>query len=144
MTIFTSFSREGEKGLSVSQATQLRRLLRPLNSEYFVTKKTLVDLAFKDKGIDVFSMEGSLGLVLGDADAYEIAKKVYEFSKSNQELKFFGAYYDGKYIDNDTFMEMAKMPSREVLIGRLLGMMKYPISSLYIVLSEISKNKNNN
>ena len=49
ISVFTSFSKAGEKGLSVAQMTELKRLLRSMKSEYFVTKKTLIDLAVKDK-----------------------------------------------------------------------------------------------
>ena len=143
ITIFASFSRKGEKGLSVSQITELRRLLRQIGSKFIVTKKTLIDLAFKQlkKEIDVFGMNGSIGLAVGKGDAYAIAKKIFEFARKNQALQFFGAMYDGKFIGADEFVEMAKMPSRDALIGRLLGMMKYPLSSLAIVLNEICKKK---
>ncbi len=152
ITVFTSFARSGEKGLSVAQMTQLKRLLREALSEYVVTKKTLVERAAKEMGqgeIDVYGMAGSLGLVvgpprLGEAgkdEPYGIAKKVYEFAKKNPALQFFGALVNGTFISKEQFMEMAKMPSKEVLIGRLLGMMKYPITSLYVVMSEIEKQK---
>ena len=142
LTVFTSFGRTGEKGLSVAQMTELRRLLRSINADYLVTKKTIIDRAVKDSGdVDVLSMVGSLGLAMGKDDAYVTAKKLYEFAKKNTALQFFGALFDGKFISNDQFMEMAKMPSREVLLGRLFGMLKYPLSSLAIVMNEISKKK---
>ena len=144
LTVFTSFSKASEKGLSVAQMTELKRLLRSLKSEYFVTKKTLIDLATKDgqyDGLDVYGMEGSVGLVLGDDDPYLVAKKVYEFSRKNPALHFWGALMDGKFIGKDGFLEIAKMPSKEVLIGRLLGMLTYPIRGLAVVLSEIAKSK---
>ncbi len=142
ITVFTSFARAGEKGLSVSQMTQLKRLLREAHSEYVVTKKTLVDRAAKEMGtseIDVYGMSGSLGLVVGKDEPYGVAKKVYEFAKKNPALQFFGAVVNGAFISKEEFLEMAKMPSKEVLIGRLFGMMKYPITSLYVVMSEIAK-----
>lgn len=144
ITVFTSFARSGEKGLSVAQMTQLKRVLREAHSEYVVTKKTLVERAAKEMGtaeIDVYSMAGSLGLVVGKDEPYGIAKKLYEFAKKNSALQFFGAVVDGGFISKEQFIEMAKMPSKEVLIGRLLGMMKYPLTGLAIVLSEISKKK---
>lgn len=143
ITVFTSFARTGEKGLSVAQMTQLKRLLREANSEYVVTKKTLVEMATKEMSketpIDVYSMAGSLGLVVGNEEPYGVAKKIYEFARKNPALKFFGAIIEGKFISTEQFLEIAKMPSKEVLIGRLLGMMKYPITSLYVVMSEIVK-----
>lgn len=144
IVVFTSFSKAGEKGLSVAQMTMLKRLLRELGSEYFVTKKTLIDLATKDKnydGLDVYGMEGSVGLVLGSGDSYGVAKNVYNFSKKNPALHFWGAIIDGKFIDMDAFLEIAKMPSREVLLGRLVGMLTYPVRGLAVALSEVAKNK---
>lgn len=148
ITVFTSFARTGEKGLSVAQMMQLKRLLREAKSEYVVTKKTLVEMATKDISkeapIDVYDMVGSLGLVVGNEEPYSIAKKLYEFSRKNPALKFFGAVIGGAFISKEQFLEMAKMPSKEILIGRLLGMMKYPITSLYVVMSEVVKKKQTN
>lgn len=144
ITVFTSFSKPGEKGLSVAQMAELKRLLRGMSSEYFVTKKTLMDLALKDKkydGLDMYKMEGSVGLVLGNDDPYAVAKKVYEFSRKNPSLHFLGAVMDGKFVGKDGFLEIAKMPSKEVLIGRLVGMLTYPMRGLAVALSEIAKGK---
>ena len=151
IVVFTSFSKAGEKGLSVAQMTELKRALRSLGSEYFVTKKTLINLALRqaqdkqpDKnydGLDVYGMDGSVGLVLGGSDSYGVAKSVYNFSKKNPALHFWGALVDGKFIDADAFLEIAKMPSREILLGRLVGMLTYPITGLCVVLGEISKQR---
>ena len=144
--VFTSFSRAGEKGLSVAQMTELKRSLGPLGSEYIVTKKTLIDLTLRQAqgkqqydGLDVYGMDGSVGLVLGGSDSYVVAKSVYNFSKKNPALHFWGAIVDGKFIDTDAFLEIAKMPSREMLISRLVGMLTYPITGLCVVLGEVSK-----
>lgn len=149
ISVFTSFSQSGEKGLSVAQMTELKRLLRSLGAEYFVTKKTLIDLALRQAqgkqpsknydGLDVYSMEGSVGMVLGGDDPYLVAKKVYEFSRKNASLHFWGAIMDDKFLGKDGFLEIAKMPSKEVLIGRLLGMLTYPMRGLAVALSEIAK-----
>jgi len=144
ITVFTAFTAEGQKGLSVAQLQQFKRLLRESESEYVITKKTIMDRAFGKgyDGLDIFEMAGSVGLVLGRGDAYAIAKQIYEFSRKNDALKFFGALLDGRFIGTDGFLEIAKMPSRDVLLARLFSMMQYPITGLAIVLSEISKQKN--
>lgn len=143
ITVFTSFSKAGEKGMSVAKMTELKRLLRAMNSEYFVTKKTLMDLTFKNyDGLDIYKMEGSIGLVIGDEDPYMIAKKVYEFSKKNPTLHFWGAVLEGKFVGKDGFLEIAKLPSKEILIGRLLGMLTYPMRGLAVVISEVAKKNN--
>ena len=142
ITIFTSFSKPGEKGLSVAQSTQLKRLLRENEAEYIVTKKTLMEKAFvKNEDVNIYNVAGSPGLVLGYGDPYNTAKKVYEFSKKNQALAFWGALMDGKFMNTSLFMEIAKMPSKEVLLGRLVGMMTYPIRGLAVALSEIAKTR---
>ncbi|OGN17527.1 MAG: 50S ribosomal protein L10 [Candidatus Yanofskybacteria bacterium RIFCSPHIGHO2_02_FULL_50_12] len=144
ITIFTSFARAGEKGLSVAQMTELKRALRDAHSEYVVTKKTLIDRAIPDNGVDVYGMQGSLGLVIGNDEPYGLAKKVYDFAKKNPALQFFGALLDGGFITKEQFLEMAKMPSREILLGRLVGMLTYPMRGLAVVLSEIEKKKLSN
>ncbi len=143
ITVFTTFSRAGEKGLSVAQMSELKRALRAMDAELFVTKKTLMDLALKElkSEADVYGMEGSVGLVLGNGDVYAISKKLYEFAKKNKALQFFGAIFENNFMGKDGFLEMAKMPSKETLLARLFGMMKYPISGLAIVLSEVAKKK---
>ncbi|OGN06372.1 MAG: 50S ribosomal protein L10 [Candidatus Yanofskybacteria bacterium RIFCSPHIGHO2_01_FULL_45_42] len=142
ITIFTTFSRAGEKGLSVAQMQELKRALRGIESEYLVTKKTLIDKALKAgkyDGVDIYGVSGSVGLVVGQGDAYSVSKKVYEFAKKNPVLQFFGAIFEGKFVDGIKFKEMAMMPSREMLLGRLLGMMKYPLTAMAIVLRQISE-----
>ncbi len=144
ITVFTTFSRAGEKGLSVAQMSELKKALRAMDAEYFVTKKTLMDLVLKEsksEGVDVYNMDGSVGLVMGTGDAYAISKKLYEFAKKNKALQFFGAIFESHFMDKEGFLEMAKMPFKETLLARLFGMMKYPISGLAIVLKEVAKKK---
>lgn len=141
IAIFTTFSRAGEKGLSVAQMRELKNSLRG-SAEYFVTKKSLIEKTLKSKnydGVDVYSIDGSMGVVFSEGDVYAVSKKLYEFAKKNPALQFFGAIFEKNFLAKDAFIEMAKMPSREVLLGRLFGMMKYPISGLAIVLKEVAK-----
>lgn len=158
ISVFTTFSRVGEKGLSVAQMRELKNSLKGL-AEYFVTKKSLIQKALREMkadasvgsptsgeperrsydGIDVYGIEGSMGVVFSEGDAYAVSKKLYEFARKNPALQFFGAIFGKNFLAKDAFMEMAKMPSRETLIIRLLGMMKYPLTGLAVVLNEISK-----
>ncbi|MEX2090753.1 MAG: 50S ribosomal protein L10 [Candidatus Paceibacterota bacterium] len=143
LSIFTTFSRAGEKGLTVAQMRELKNSVRG-TADYFVTKKSLIEKALKDlkyDGIDVYGIEGSMGVVFSEGDAYAISKKLYEFAKKNPALQFFGALFENNFLNKEAFLEMAKMPSREVLLARLFGMIKYPISGLAIVLNEVAKKK---
>ena len=143
ITIFTSFARVGEKGLDVSSMRTLKKGLRDVNSEYLVEKKTLLDRALKEnkKEIDIFQYQGSMGVALGYGDEQSAVKSVYNFARKHPALKYFGAIQAGKFMDLVQFTEFAKLPSKEVMIARLLGMMRYPISALAVALDQISKKK---
>jgi large subunit ribosomal protein L10 len=144
ITLFTTFARAGEPGLSVSQMQAMKRALRAGESEYLVVKKTLLDKALaelKYDGVDVFGMDGSTGLVLGHGDVYAVTKALYKFAKEFPALKVFGGWMDGRLLTRDEVLEMATLPSRDELIARLLGMMKSPLSQLAIVLGQIEKQK---
>lgn len=143
ITIFTSFAREGEKGLNVSAMRELKKGLKSVDSDYLVEKKTLLDKALKDvkKDLDIFQYRGSLGVVFGYGDEPSIAKSLYNFARKNPALKFFGALWGSKFMDVAEFTEFAKLPSKEVLIARLLGLMKYPISAMAILLNKIAESK---
>ena len=142
ITIFSTFARAGEKGLSVAKIRDLRKELRPVNAEYLVEKKTIVDKFLKEekKEADVFKYDGSLGLVLGYEDEVSVAKSAYTFARKNPELKLFDGIFGGKIIGSDLIVELAKLPSREILLGRVAGMIKYPISGLVNVLQANLRN----
>ena len=145
MIIFTSFSRVGEKGLSVSQMRGLRKNLKNQNAEYIVAKKNLIRVSAERSGvsklIDVGDFEGSLGLVLGgkEGDSIALSKEVCNFSKTNQALRVLGAVLEKQYIDADKLVELAKFNSKETLVAGLFGMMQYPIKNLLVLLSNIKK-----
>lgn len=144
ITIFTTFARAGEPGLTVAKLQELKRALKASEGEYMVAKKTLVQKAIEDlkyDGLDVFSMDGSMGLVVAHGDAYAVAKALYQFAKANPALKLFGAWTDGHALSQAELIDMAVLPSREELIARLLGMMKYPLSSLAVVLDQVAKQR---
>lgn len=144
ITIFTTFARAGEPGLSVAQLQELKRALRQSDGEYVVAKKTLVDKALHDlnyDGVDVFGMDGSMGLVLGHGDVYAIAKQLHQFAKANPALKLFVAWMDGHALSHEQLVEMATLPTRDELLARLMGMLQYPLSSLAVVLNQVVKQK---
>ncbi len=143
ITIVTSFSQAGSKGLNVSNMKELRKSLRPLNSEYEVTKKTVLDKALtsEQKASQIFLNQGSIGVAYGYGDPFGVAKALYQFAKKNTALKLYGAYLGSEFMDEAQLLEMAKLPSKEVLIGRLVGMLSYPMRSLAVVLDQIAKSR---
>jgi large subunit ribosomal protein L10 len=144
LTVFTTFARAGESGLSVAQMETLKRALLKADGEYVVAKKTLVNKALTDlnyDGVDVFGMDGSMGLVLAHGDAFAIAKVLYAFAKENPALKLYAAWMDGHLMSRAELIDIATLPSRDELLARLLGMLKYPLSSLAVVLNQVAKGK---
>ncbi|HEY4484294.1 MAG TPA: 50S ribosomal protein L10 [Candidatus Paceibacterota bacterium] len=143
--IFTSFSREGEKGLSVAQMRNLKRTLKSIGAEYLVAKKNLIRISTERSGVsslvDVSKFDGSVGLAVGgkEMDSIVLSKNVYDFSKTNPVFKILGAVIENKYLDADTFKEFAKLGSKEMLVARFLGMMQYPIKNLLVLLANIKK-----
>ncbi len=144
ITIFTTFARTGEPGLTVGQMQELKRSLRAAEGEYLVAKKTLVSRAMQDlkyDGVDVFGMDGSMGLVLGHGDVFAVAKALYQFAKAHPSLKLYAAWTDGHAVNHQELLDMATLPSREELLARLMGMLQYPLRSLAIVLDQVAKSK---
>jgi len=145
MVIFTSFSREGEKGLSVAQMRRLKKGLKDIGAEYIVAKKNLIGISAKNSGltelVDVGSFNGSLGLVLGKKgeDSIVLSKNIYDFSRTNPVFRIFGAVLEKKYLDADRFKDFAKLGSKEMLIARFLSMMQYPTRNLLVLLANIKK-----
>lgn len=131
ITIFTSFAQKGQKGLNVSSMKELRRSLLPLDAQYSVEKKTLLDRVTHQ------TFDGSLGVAYGYGDPFATAKAVYQFAKKNPLMKLYGAFMGEEFVDEPHLVEIAKMPTKEVLIGRLVGMLSYPMRSLAVVLSQI-------
>ncbi len=143
ITIFTSFARAGEKGMSVGSMRELKKALYGIDSEYVVEKKTLLNKALKDakKDIDVSQFQGSLGTVFGYADEITTAKSLYGFARKFPSLKYFGAIMGTQIMDEAQLTAFAKLPSREVLLAQLVGMLSHPMRSLAVVIDQIGKSR---
>jgi len=144
------------KGLTMSQLSKLRRKLRTINAEYKVFKNTLISRAIKDKSYDGIDplLTGSTAILFGYDDQVAPTKVLSQFIKENEKPSIKGGLLDGKVIDTKTITMLAKLPSREVLLGRVVGTMKAPITNFVLdckgilnkfvyVLSAIRDNKKN-
>ena len=143
ITVFTSFSQSGKGGLTVAQLQELRKILREKKAEYLVSKKTLTKRVLNDSGVDDVDprkFEGSLGVAFGYEDPIDTAKSVYNFAKTNNAFVIHGALFENNFLDAAKFNELARLPSREILLGRTLGMLQYPITGLAVVLQGNIKN----
>ncbi len=132
--IFTKFS-----GLQVKENEELRKELKKENSEYYVAKKTLLDLAFKKfevENLDVKSLEGQLAAVFGYEDEVMPAKVVDKFAKDKEgKIEFLGGVLKNKFISAEEVKSLAKLPSKVELYAKIVGSLNAPISGFVNVLA---------
>ena len=135
------------KGLTVAQDTELRRALREAGVSYHVVKNTLTRIAAKEAGLDELAehLEGTTALAVSTEDSVAPDKVISEFIKKNKldDTEAFvvkAGLVDGKVIDVQEVKALASLPSREVLIAKLLGSMQAPISGTVNVLQGVIRN----
>ncbi|MBN1878621.1 50S ribosomal protein L10 [bacterium] len=125
------------RGLNVEQITILRNKLREVSVDFQVVKNTLTKRASdgtKYSGIGEF-LKGPTAAAISKGDPVAGFKIIDEFTRTNPNLKFKIAVIDGKTINQQQMMTLADLPSREVLLGRLLGTMQAPVAALVRVLA---------
>lgn len=124
-------------GLSVSQISELRNSLRKSGCEYLVVKNTLSKIALKEIGMEAANeyFEGPTAIVVESDDPVSPAKVVSEFAKKCDKLVIKAGILDGKVIAEKEIKALASLPTKEVLIGKMLGSMNAPISGFVNVLN---------
>jgi len=131
LIIFSTFT-----GLNVEKITQLRRLLREVNSSYRVVKNTLMKKAVK--GTDLEAVErflvGPSAVIFAKGEPSKPCKIIKEFKKENEQLEIKGGVFTGKVLSKKEIEELADLPSREVLIAKLLLLFRSPQQRLVNVL----------
>ena len=129
-------------GMSVTSLSQLRNQLRKVGAEYRVVKNTLTKLACSQADMDDLGgmIEGPNALVLIDGeDPVEPAKVLASFIKEN-ELPVIKAGYDGAPRDEKWVELLSTIPSKEVLVAQLLGLLSLPLRRLVTALSTPPRN----
>lgn len=126
------------RGLAVADMTRLRREMRASGSQYRVIKNTLARRASQGthfEGLGDF-LTGPTGLATS-VDPVAPAKVLVDFSKKNPMLEVVGGVLNGVVLSTDAINDLAKLPSREVLVAKLLGTMLAPLQSFVGVLAAI-------
>ncbi|MDR2644871.1 MAG: 50S ribosomal protein L10 [Endomicrobium sp.] len=122
-------------GLTVEEISELRSKLRSFNSEYAVVKNTLSEIALKEVGIEAGNnFSGPTALVIENGDILSPAKAVMDFAKMHEKLKIRAGYLEGKFVDAAVVEQLSKLPSREVLIAKMLGSINAPIGGFVNIL----------
>jgi large subunit ribosomal protein L10 len=129
------------RGLTVAEDTELRKKLREAGVVYKVYKNTLLNFAFKGTEFEALSkdLNGPTAVAFGLDDATAPARIINDMIKKMPKLEFKAGVVEGNYYDSKGIQVVATIPSREVLISRLLGSMKSPIANLARVLKQIAE-----
>lgn len=131
------------RGITVDSVTTLRADLRKSNTEYKVIKNNITRRALAKcdyAGLDE-ALEGPTAVILNSEDYLDTAKTIYEFTKANDFYKIKGGIIDGKVMTAEEIITLAKLPSKETLIGMLAGALLGNISKLAVALNEVKAQK---
>lgn len=131
------------QGTNVKALRALRKRLREKKSIFKVARKTLITLAAKASGFDQIPgtfLQGPIGLAFGMEDDIAPAKVLYEFGREHETVKIAGAIFEGKLMEASAARALATLPSREVLLAKLVGLFKSPITGFYDTLHGLLRN----
>jgi len=129
------------RGLTVEQDTQLRKSLREAGVDYKVYKNTMVTLAVKDTEFEGLAqyLEGPSAFAFSYGDATTAAAILDKAVKTYDNLEFKASVIEGSVYDAAGTKAIAGIPSREVLLSRLLGSFKSPISAFARVIKQVAE-----
>jgi len=135
------------KGITVAEDTKLRAEMRKDEVEYSVVKNTLLRFAAKNVGLDDLDsvLNGTTSLATTNSDPIAPFRIVKEFTsklpKDSNKFVIKAAFMDGKMLSESEVTEIAALPSKDALYGKVLGTMLAPITSLAVVLGQILEQK---
>ena len=128
------------RGITVADMTRLRSTARSNGVSLTVLKNTLARRAVVGSEFEVVSDLMTGPLIYGfSEDAVAAARVVADFAKTNDKLVIRGGAYGGKALDVNGVKQLASIPSKEVLLAQLLGLMQSPISRIARVLAAIAE-----
>jgi len=128
------------RGIEVAELTKLRASARKAGVYFHVLKNTLARRAVQGTSFEVLTdrMVGPLIYSIS-ADAVAAAKVVYEFARTNDKLVVKAGAYNGKVLDTAGVNALATVPSKEVLLAQLCGLLQSPVSGLARVLNAVAE-----
>jgi len=132
------------RGLKVEEANELRAKIKAAGCEYKVYKNTLVRRVASELGYNQLNDETLVGpnaIAFGYEDPVAPARIIDEFMKTHPAIELKMGIVEGEFYDDSKIKELAKVPSREVLIAKLLGSFKAPLSNFAYLLDAVSKKK---
>ncbi len=130
------------RGITFADMTELRSKARSNGVALSVLKNTLVRRAVAGSSFESVVDQMTGPLIYGfSEDAVAAAKVVADFAKTNDKLVIRGGVYDGKALDANGVKQLASIPSKEVLLSQLCGLLMSPIARTAVVLGALAKKK---
>lgn len=116
------------RGISSAKMNVLRKDLKRKKADVIVTKTSVSRIAFKEAQFETLAgtLDGQTALVLSDSDASEVSKILVKFAKDYEGFTVRGGVLDGDTLTSDQIKTLSDLPSREVLLAKLVGLMTAP------------------
>lgn len=129
------------RGLTVEEDTKMRRALREAGVEYKVYKNRLILKALADLGMTGYDdlLQGTTAVAFGMQDEVSGPRIIVETSESTKKMQVKGGILNGNRVEADMVNQLAKIPSKEVLISKLLYLLQSPVRSVAIALNAIAE-----
>lgn len=129
------------RGLTVEEDTALRKQLREAGVNYKVYKNTLMNFAFKGTDFEALApyLNGPSAIAVSTDDATAPARILAEFAKKAKNLEIKAGVVEGDLYDAKGMVAIASIPSRDVLISKLLGSLQSPITNFARVIKQIAE-----
>lgn len=133
------------RGINVADVTKLRTDLRNAKADYKVIKNNIIKRALEANGESGLNdlLEGPTALVMSEEDYLDPLKAIYGFSKENDFYKIKGGIIEGKVMGVEELITLAKLPSRQELLGMLAGALLGNISKVAVALDQVRLQKEN-
>jgi large subunit ribosomal protein L10 len=127
------------RGTTVTQAAELRTRLRESDTRFRIVKNTLTERAADNAGAEALKpyLQGPTALVFVQGDVASAAKALADFKRASGLLEFKGGWMNGDALSAEQIDAIAKLPSREILYGRLVGIVASPLSGLASAMSNL-------
>lgn len=125
------------KGITVEEDTKLRAELRKAGVYYSVKKNSIIGLAAKKAGLDGFDeyLKGSTAIAMSDSDVAAPARILAKFAEGKEGFTLKAGFIEGETVDSAKVAEIAKLPSKDVLVAKFMGGLNAPISGFVNVLN---------
>lgn len=125
------------QGLNTKETDELRALCKGMGITYMVTKKTLLKKALSTAGFDVDTKtySGGIAVAMGATDEVAPAQIMAKFAKTHELATIFGGILDGMLIDGARVQALSLLPSKQQLLGQLVGTLNAPVSGFVNVLA---------